>query len=361
MLQPHQTLKKFQPYRPVLQSEDGKKVKVSMEKSAHFFKGITLCGLLALLAFYLQPMIHVPATVLTVIAGIFLAYLIPSLTAYKKSFSFCAQNLLRLAVILLGFRIALNELMSLSTWPLFITLISSFSVIVLGYAVGKFLDLRVSIILMSTIGVAICGASAVLAVAATLPQSLKKEEDSVWTVLIITLYSTSCMLLFPLIAQVAGLSTEQTGVFLGASLHDVAQVVGASYAISADVGDYAVLIKMVRVALLAPIIILLPWFIQRINPAVTHSDTAPPLVPWFLIGFAVCVAINSFFSLPNTFIHAANISTHALILTALAGLGLKIEVEQIKQLRWSSLSFVGCCTFIIAATSLVLISTLMSS
>jgi uncharacterized integral membrane protein (TIGR00698 family) len=325
-----------------------------------FGVGIVICTLLAAFAFSLQKALGVPATVVVVIAGIFLAYLRPSLSDYKPSFSFCSQTLLRLAVVLLGFRIALNELMSLSTWPMLITLLSTLSVIVLGYIIGKFLDLRFSIILMSTIGVAICGASAVLAVAAILPQSLKKEEDSVWTVLIITLYSTTCMLLFPLIAQMIGLNTEQTGVFLGASLHDVAQVVGASYAINADVGDYAVLIKMIRVALLAPIVILLPWFIKLTHSeANTQSNESPTLVPWFLIGFAVCIAINSFFKLPESWIHVTSLSTNGLILTALAGLGLKIEVAQIKQLRWSSLSFIGYCTFIIAGTSLSLITLLM--
>ena len=133
--------------------------------------------------------------------------------------------------------------------------------------------------------VAICGASAALAIAAVLPDGPEQQRATVMTVVGVTALSTVAMILYPLIAAAAGLDTHTTGIFLGATIHDVAQVVGAGYSVSAEAGDTATIVKLFRVALLLPVVLVLSLIVRN-GAGAAPSSSRPPLLPVFLVAFA---------------------------------------------------------------------------
>ena len=138
---------------------------------------------------------------------------------------------------------------------------------------------------------AICGASAALALAAALPAHPMKDRATLFTVIGVSALSTLAMVAYPMLARALGLDDRLAGIFLGATIHDVAQVVGAGYSLSNEAGDVATLVKLMRVAMLLPVIVFAVMLTR------SRSDAAggqrPPLLPWFAVAFAVLVAINS--------------------------------------------------------------------
>ena len=143
---------------------------------------------------------------------------------------------------------------------------------------------------------AICGASAALALAAALPAHPQKERATLFTVVIVSALSTLAMIVYPMLAHALGLDPRTAGVFLGGTIHDVAQVVGAGYGMSQETGDVATLVKLLRVAMLLPVIVFAVTLTRRREGEA--GGPRPPLLPWFAVAFAVLVAVNSVGVLP---------------------------------------------------------------
>ena len=133
---------------------------------------------------------------------------------------------------------------------------------------------------------AICGASAALALAAALPAHPNKERATLFTVIGVSTLSTFAMIAYPMIVHVLDLGPQAAGVFLGATIHDVAQVVGAGYAVSRETGDTATVVKLMRVAMLLPVIICAAM-ISRARGGESEGGDRPPLLPWFAVAFIV--------------------------------------------------------------------------
>ncbi len=150
---------------------------------------------------------------------------------------------------------------------------------------------------------AICGASAALAIAVSLPAHQRKDQAMLFTIIGVSTLSTIAMITYPIIAGLMGLDDRQAGIFLGATIHDVAQVVGAGYAISPDYkGADAVIVKLLRVAMLLPVIVVAGQITRR---GAAPGTNRPPLLPWFVAAFAVLAFINSVFSLPPAITESA--------------------------------------------------------
>ena len=208
---------------------------------------------------------------------------------------------------------------------------------------------------MGPVAVAICGASATLATAACLPASERKEKESVVVVMLITLFSSAAMLSYPLLAHVLNMDIRQTAVFLGTSIHDVAQVVGASYAISMLVGELATVTKLIRVALLAPLIIGLNLYFRQ----QASTTEKPPLIPLFLMGFILCILINGLTTIPTDVSDIISIVSRSFIAIALAGLGLKVDLSQIRSVGSKPLTLLFFCSLFLCVLSLICCITLL--
>ena len=183
-----------------------------------------------------------------------------------------------------------------------------------------------------------------------LPKRPEAERDLVFTVISVTLLSTVAMILYPILASALGLSEHETGLFLGATIHDVAQVVGAGFSVSEETGELATLVKLLRVTLLAPVV-LIGSLLLRGN--VPEGSKRPPLLPGFVVVFLVLAALNSMQLVPADLgPPAARLSSAALV-TAVAAVGMKTSLAQLRDVGASSTAMIAGQTVFLAGLVLL--------
>jgi uncharacterized integral membrane protein (TIGR00698 family) len=181
--------------------------------------------------------------------------------------------------------------------------------------------------------VAICGASAAMALAAAFPHHEKKERALIFTVIGVSALSTVAMVLYPVVARLLDLDAHDAGIFLGATIHDVAQVVGAGYGMSQETGDSATVVKLLRVAMLLPVVFLLTLGLRWGQPRGSRQ-TGTPLLPGFALAFAVLMLINSTGWVPGVVQHVANDASRACLVTAIAAIGMKTQLKDVATVGW---------------------------
>jgi uncharacterized integral membrane protein (TIGR00698 family) len=174
---------------------------------------------------------------------------------------------------------------------------------------------------------AICGASAALALSAALPQHPQKDRATLFTVIGVSALSTLAMVIYPMLVRALGLDERAAGLFLGATIHDVAQVVGAGYSLSTPTGDTATLIKLMRVAMLLPVILAATLFTRSAGGA--EGGKRPPLLPWFAVAFALLVAVNSTGWLPSAVAGTGSDISRWCLVMAIAGIGMKTHLKEL--------------------------------
>ena len=197
---------------------------------------------------------------------------------------FTARQVLRLGVALLGLRITVAQVAALGWAPVLMVLVAVAATILVGIVLARLMGFRMFFGLLTGGAVAICGASAALALSAAMPAHPLKERATLFTVIGVSTLSTLAMVLYPVLTQALGMAPVQAGFFIGGTIHDVAQVVGAGYSLSHDAGDAATLIKLMRVAMLLPVIALaaaLARRYERVQGGDQPSGPRPPLLPWF--------------------------------------------------------------------------------
>lgn len=251
---------------------------------------------------------------------------------------FASRTILRIGVALLGVRITLDQLAGLGTAPVVIVLGGVATTIFLGWAFARTLKLHPSFGVLSGGAVAICGASAALAIASVLPKSSRLEADTILTVVLVTAFSTVAMVIYPIFAESFGMSHVTAGIFLGGTIHDVAQVVGAGYTISDETGEIATYVKLLRVAMLLPVVFIIAAVVSSTSGPVGEKRIQ---IPYFLIGFAVLVLVNSTGTIPEEIrIFTADASRWFLV-TAIAALGMKTSLRQVFAVGWKPIGLVA--------------------
>jgi uncharacterized integral membrane protein (TIGR00698 family) len=258
---------------------------------------------------------------------------------------FTSRTVLRLGVALLGVRITAAEITGLGAAPVATVVVGVASTILVGIGLARWLGLRLSFGALSGGAVAICGASAALAIASVLPRHDESERDTILTVVSVTALSTMAMILYPIFAVSVGLDHAHAGVFLGGTIHDVAQVVGAGYTVSPETGDIATYVKLLRVAMLLPVVFAMSLIIAR--RGASHAS-APPL-PGFLIGFAALVVLNSFGLIPKIGVDLANDVSRWALVAAIAALGMKTSFRDLMAVGWRPIGLMIAETGWIAA------------
>jgi uncharacterized integral membrane protein (TIGR00698 family) len=188
---------------------------------------------------------------------------------------------------------------------------------------------------------AICGASAAIAIAAILPRDERSERELIFTIAGVTVLSTLAMIVYPVLATMAGLDAHQTGVFLGGTIHDVAQVVGAGYSISPEVGDYAVLTKLLRVAMLLPVVAAISLAVRHRLQRTVETGIRDPLLPPFLLGFVGFVIAGSLGLIPPPVGTALNEAARACLVVAIAAVGLKTSPLEMKKVGARAFALLG--------------------
>jgi len=252
----------------------------------------------------------------------------------------CSRTLLRLGVGLLGARITWEQVAHLG-WPTVLVVLGAVaSTLACGWWGAKLLRLPWAVGVLAGGATAICGASAALAIGAVLPRAAEgqtpTERHALVVAVMATLLSTAAMLAYPLIARHLQLSPAAAGLFIGGSIHDVAQVVVAGYSISPAAGDAASLVKLLRVSLLV-VVVLGVSVACRATGTSTERKTLPMrlggLVPSFLWLFVALAVLNSLGWL-NGLQEPLNMASRACLLLGVAGLGMKTSFPHLASAGW---------------------------
>jgi uncharacterized integral membrane protein (TIGR00698 family) len=224
------------------------------------------------------------------------------------------------------------QIASLGIMPVLTVIVSVASTILIGALLSRRLGQSRLFGILSGGSVAICGASAALAIASVLPRREDSERDTILTVVAVTTLSTLAMILYPALVVPFGLDHVHAGLFLGGTIHDVAQVIGAGFMISTETGDIATYVKLLRVAMLLPVVSVIAWRMARRGE--THEGRKAPLVPRFLLGFAALVVINSLGFLPKMAVDVATELSRWCLVTAIAALGMKTSFKNLIEVGW---------------------------
>jgi uncharacterized integral membrane protein (TIGR00698 family) len=264
---------------------------------------------------------------------------------------FCLKTLLRGAVALLGLRVALGEIVALGLPAAALVVVAMAVTIAAGFLLARWFGQEAGYGALAGAGTAVCGASATLATSIVVPDYKGKEADVAFVVVAVNALSTVAMVLYPLICAALGFDQQATGIMLGATIHDVAQVVGAGYGMSEPAGNTAVIVKLFRVFLLLPVVLAIGWFFARRAVA---ADAAKIPFPTFALMFVLLCILNSAalavpaiapaFALLKTPLVEA--STWGLLI-AIGALGLGTSLPAIAALGWRHVATVTGTTVVI--------------
>jgi uncharacterized integral membrane protein (TIGR00698 family) len=289
--------------------------------------GVVACGVIAAAATFLSEHYGAPVMLFALLLGIAMNFLAAE-TQCAAGVGFTGRTVLRCGVALLGLRITFGDITALGWQPVAGVVVSVAATILISIALARLLGFRTTFGVLSGGATAICGASAALAIAAAMPPHPQREKATSFTVIGVSTLSTVAMVLYPIIASALGLDATQAGIFLGGTIHDVAQVVGAGYSMSKSTGDTATVVKLMRVAMLLPVITLIVVLMYKRSPA-ADGHKPPPMLPWFVVAFALLVAVNSLGVIPKAVAAAgASLSSWCLV-AAIAAIGIKTQVRQL--------------------------------
>jgi len=248
--------------------------------------------------------------------------------ACMPGIGFASKTILRFGVALLGVQLTLGDLTALGAPTVFLVVAGVIVTITGGWAIARMLKLPTELAILSAGAVAICGASAALAIASILPRDETRERNTILVVAGVTTFSTLAMIFYPPLAHALGLSDRDAGIFFGATIHDVAQVIGAGYAVSDTAGETAAIVKLMRVACLVPAVMLIGLRFRK-ERGDDDNQQKVPLLPMFLVGFILLVLINSTGIIPSALVGSLTETSRWCLTAAVAALGVKTNLGEV--------------------------------
>jgi len=285
--------------------------------------GLLLSATIALAVRFVSDRLGGPAMLYALLFGMAFNFLTED-ERFATGIRFASRNILRIGVALLGLRITTGDVMELG-WPIVALILASVAATVLfGALIGRAFGLKGDQSVLSAGAVAICGASAALAIASVLPSHKDSERNTILTVAGVTALSTVAMVAYPVFVTYLNYDNATAGIFLGATIHDVAQVVGAGYIISDESGEISTLVKLIRVACLVPVVVTISLIMRR-GRSPASADV--PLLPWFLVALIVLVVVNSLGWVPADAHTMLTPVSSWCLLTAVAALGVKTSLK----------------------------------
>ncbi len=307
--------------------------------------GLLLSATIALAVRFVSDHLGGPAMLYALLFGMAFNFLTED-ERFAEGIRVASRNILRIGVALLGLRITTGEVMELG-WPVVaLILVSVVVTILFGGLIGRAFGLKGDQSVLSAGAVAICGASAALAIASVLPTHKDHERNTILTVAGVTALSTVAMVVYPVFVAYVGYDNVTAGVFLGLTIHDVAQVVGAGYIISDQSGEISTLVKLIRVACLVPVVVVISLITHRSR---AESPDKRPLLPWFLIAFVVLVIVNSMGWVPSQMHSVLTPVSSWCLLTAVAALGVKTSLKALTDVGPAPVGVMVLQTILLAA------------
>lgn len=289
--------------------------------AALHFPGLVLCVTIAAAASFLSEHYGAPAMLFALLIGMAFNFVMEDGKA-RPGVELASKFILRLGVGLLGIRITMQDIAAFG-WRTPVVVAGLIALTIgSGFVIARLFGRQWRFALMTGGAVAICGASAALAIAAVIPHNDKTERNVLFTVVGVTTLSTVAMILYPMLFGLLGLGDREVGFLIGATIHDVAQVVGAGYSVSDTAGDAATVVKLLRVAFLPVVLMGIVLALRK-----QGAGGKVPLMPWFMALFIALSLLGSVVDLPPVLTGPVEIASRVLLVTAIAALGVKTSLK----------------------------------
>lgn len=283
--------------------------------------GILSVLAIGLIAYLLAPFIpYLNTVILGLLLGIFLGNIIPFPTRFEPGIQLISGKGLELAILFLSFSINYRNLVGLGASSFILIAVVLFGTLFLTRVISRKMDCPGNSGLLIGFGTAVCGSSAIAALA---PQLNSNKTETGLAMAVVNLLGTVMMLLFPLVLPFFSLSDMDQGLLIGGSLHAVGNVAGAGYTISPAVGEAAITIKLARIAMLSPALIFMQFLLRDKSKGLSKVKFK---FPWYLTGFLIITILNSVFTLPAPFVSFMQEVGEILLMLAMVAIGLKIKI-----------------------------------
>ncbi|MBT8446359.1 MAG: putative sulfate exporter family transporter [Gammaproteobacteria bacterium] len=321
------------------------------ERAQTLAPGLLIASVIAMAAAFISEHYGGPVMLMALLLGMAFNFLSDE-QRFSSGIDFSSGVILRIGVALLGLRITYADIVNLGVTPIALVCAGLALTMLAGLVVARQLGLTRHFAVLTAGAVSICGASAAMAIAAVLPRHPQLERDTCFTVVAVTTLSTLAMIIYPVIVSIADLDNAAAGMFLGATIHDVAQVVGAGYMVSDEAGDVATFTKLLRVAMLVPLIIVILLTMPKDRNAGLRGLG---IVPIFLVVFMLLVVANSLGWVPETPRQFLVGFSRGCLIVAIAALGVKTSLKELASVGGAAIGLVVAETVILAALALAIL------
>jgi len=326
-----------------------------MLRSTHkIIPGLLVCLLIAMSTSFLSENYGGPQLLYALLIGLSFHFLYLNETV-KPGIDFSASTLLRLGVAFLGIRITFADIGAIGLNTGWMVMFAVAATVALGYILARVLKLSPNFGLIAGGSVGICGASAALALASVLPKTKENEQFTLLVVVGVTVLSTIAMVTYPFLLQMMDIGALSAGIFLGATIHDVAQVVAAGMLFGPEAGDVATVVKLFRVALLLPVVLFVSLFFGTQTSTAKFGWESFRLIPTFLLGFMALSIVASMQILPSSLTLQISGLSRWMLVIAIAAAGLKTNFQELAKLGWQPVLMLVVETIFIAAIGFVFI------
>lgn len=314
-----------------------------------YFPGVLASLIVAIAATFLSEHYGGPVMLFALLLGMAF-YFLSQEGRCVAGIELASKRILRVAVGLLGAQITIAEIMKLGSAPVIMVVGAVILTILFGALAARVIGLGRPFGVLTAGAVAICGASAALAISSVLPKGANHERDTVFTVIGVTALSTIAMIVYPVIIALFHLDHAAVGVFLGGTIHDVAQVVGAGFSVSEETGNVATFTKLLRVAMLLPVVVALSYVFRAHN-----VGKAGRQLPGFLVVFAALVALNSMGAIPESVLAVIKNVSRWCLVTAIAALGMKTSLKAMADVGGRAIALIVAETVFLAILVLIVV------
>lgn len=318
---------------------------------ARLLPGVVLCAAIAGAALAIRQLPGVgllSPLILSIVIGMTLHNVIGTHRLAKAGVVFTMRRILRLAIVLLGLQLTLGQVVSVGALGIAVIALALVATFVFTKAAGRVLGVDRGLAELIGAGTAICGASAVIACNTV---TRAHDEDVAYAVACVTVFGSLAMFTYPALAAPLGLGPDLFGLWAGASIHEVAQVVAAGYQQGDAAGEAATIAKLSRVMMLAPLVLGLAMLVRTRGAA----EGASVPTPWFVLGFIVMMLVASVVPLQGELRTQVVTTTTFLLSMALAAMGLETDLRKLKAKGLRPLLLGALASLFIAVFSLMLI------
>ena len=305
--------------------------------------GVAVVGLAAMSAVFIAEHYGGPVFLLALLLGMAVTFLGED-SRCQAGIAFCSRTILRVGVALLGARITVDHILDLGWAPVLAVVAGVIAVIAFGVLLARLFGLSPWFGVLTGGAVGICGASAAVAISAVLPPASRTQIDTAFTVIGVTVLSTLAMIAYPIVAAALAMDDRGAGFFFGATIHDVAQVVGAGFSVSVAAGDAAVVVKLFRVALLIPTVLVIA-LVARVSAGSGRS--AEFETPYFLIGFVLLMILGSTGVMPISVGERLADASRWCLIVAMAAIGMRTPLAEMRTLGLRPVVILGLETALI--------------